>query len=111
VTTVRDLHGGMDSILALRNDMNLGSILGPRMFTAGAMIDGMPPTYPNAIGVASGDQARRAVDQHAVAGGDYLKVYTKSAPALLRPVMGAAGKLRVQVAPHLGKMDDLRASP
>jgi len=85
VTTVRDLHGGMDSILALRNDMNLGSILGPRMFTAGAMIDGVPPTYPNAIGVANGDQARRAVDQHAVAGVDYLKVYTKITPALLLP--------------------------
>jgi len=46
VTTVRDLHGDMDSILALRNDMNLGSILGPRMFTAGAMIDGIPRPIP-----------------------------------------------------------------
>src|SRR6185503_11019238 len=43
VTTVRDLHGGADSVLALKNDMNLGSILGPRMFVAGAMIDGARP--------------------------------------------------------------------
>src|SRR2546422_6558577 len=43
VTTVRDL-GAMttDSALALRNDCNLGSVLGPRVFTAGAMIDGVP---------------------------------------------------------------------
>ena len=110
VTTVRDLHGGMDSILTLRNDMNLGSILGPRMFTAGAMIDGIPPTYPNATGVANGDQARHAVDQHAVAGVDYLKVYTKITPALLRPLMDEAGKLRLQVAAHLGKMDAVTAA-
>src|ERR1043166_1233054 len=37
VTTVRDLHGATDTALALRSQMNLGSILGPRMFTAGAM--------------------------------------------------------------------------
>src|SRR5439155_9457595 len=104
------LHGGMDSILTLRNDMNLGSILGPRMFTAGAMIDGIPPTYPNATGVANGDQARHAVDQHAVAGVDYLKVYTKITPALLRPLMDEAGKLRLPGAAHLGKMDALTAA-
>src|SRR6266508_3895465 len=67
VTTVRDLHGSTDSVIALRNEMNLGSIVGPRMFTAGAMIDGVPPTYPNATGIRTPDEARRAVDQHAVA--------------------------------------------
>jgi imidazolonepropionase-like amidohydrolase len=110
VTTVRDLHGGNDSVLALKNDMNLGSIIGPRMFSAGAMIDGVPTTYPNATGVSSGDQARRAVDQHAVAGVDYLKIYTKITPALLRPLIDEAEKLRLPVAAHLGKTDALTAA-
>jgi imidazolonepropionase-like amidohydrolase len=110
VTTVRDLHGGMDSILALRNDVNLGSVLGPRMFSAGSMIDGVPTTYPNATGVATPDQARHAVDQHAVAGVDYLKVYTKITPALLRPLLDEAQKLRLPVAAHLGKTDALTAA-
>jgi imidazolonepropionase-like amidohydrolase len=110
VTTVRDLHGGADSVIALRNDMNLGSILGPRMFIAGAMIDGVRPTYPNAVGVATADQARRAVDQHAVAGVDYLKIYTKVTPALLRPLLDEAEKLRLPVAAHLGKTDALTAA-
>jgi len=110
VTTVRDLHGGTDEVLALRNDMNLGSILGPRMFSAGAMIDGTPTTYPNATGVVTPDQARRAVDQHAVAGVDYLKVYTKITPNLLRPLIDEAEKLRLPVAAHLGKTDALTAA-
>jgi len=110
VTTVRDLHGGMDTILALKNALNLGSILGPRMFSAGAMIDGTPPTYPNATGVITPDQARRAVDQHAVAGVDYLKVYTKITPSLLRPLLDEAEKLRLPVAAHLGKTDALTAA-
>ena len=110
VTTVRDLHGGADSVIALKNDLNLGSITGPRMFTAGAMIDGAPATYPNATGVATGPEARRAVDQRAVAGVDYLKIYTKITPTLLRPLMDEAKNFRLPVAAHLGKIDALTAA-
>lgn len=110
VTTVRDVHGATDSAIALKNAMNLGSILGPRMFVAGAMIDGAPPTYPNATGVADGNQARRAVDQLAVAGVDYIKIYTKITPTVLRPLHDEAEKLRLPVAAHLGKMDALTAA-
>ena len=110
VTTVRDLHGGTEDVIGLKNAFNLGSLVGPRMFVAGAMIDGVPPTYPNASGVATGDEARRAVDQHAVAGVDYLKIYTKITPALLRPLLDEAEKLHLPVAAHLGKTDALVAA-
>jgi len=110
VTSVRDVHGGTDTVLAIRKDLNLGSIIGPRMFSAGAMIDGVPTTYPNATGIATADQARRAADQHAVAGVDYLKIYTKVTPALLRPLLDEAEKLRLPVAAHLGKTDALTAA-
>lgn len=110
VTTVRDLHGQTDTVLQLRRQMNLGSVIGPRMFSAGAMIDGVPTTYPNAVGVSTPDEARRAVDQHAVAGVDYLKVYTKITPNLLRPLLDEAGKLHLRVAAHLGETDALTAA-
>jgi len=110
VTTVRDLHGPTDSALALRNDLNLGAVIGPRMFTAGAMIDGVPATYPTATGVATAAEARRAVDQRAVAGVDYLKIYTKITPALLRPLLDEAKNLRLRVAAHLGRTDALTAA-
>ncbi len=110
VTTVRDLHSPNDSAFALKNDLNLGAINGPRMFTAGAMIDGVPATYPNATGVASAPEARHAVDQRAVAGADYLKIYTKITPSLLRPLMDEARTLRLPVAAHLGKTDALTAA-
>ena len=111
VTTVRDL-GAMttDSAIALRNDCNLGSVLGPRVFTAGAMIDGVPPTYPTATGVATGSDARRAVDQRAVVGADLLKIYTKITPPLLAPLMDEAATLRLPVAAHLGKTDAVTAA-
>ena len=110
VTTVRDLHSANDSAFALKNDLNLGAINGPRMFTAGAMIDGVPATYPNATGVATAAEARHAVDLRAVAGADYLKIYTKITPSLLRPLMEEARTLRLPVAAHLGKTDALTAA-
>jgi imidazolonepropionase-like amidohydrolase len=110
VTTVRDLHSANDSAFVLKNDLNLGSIVGPRMFTAGAMIDGAPATYPTATGVATASEARHAVDQRAVAGADYLKIYTKITPALLQPLMDEAKNFRLPVAAHLGKIDALTAA-
>jgi imidazolonepropionase-like amidohydrolase len=110
VTTVRDLHSANDSAFVLKNDLNLGSIVGPRMFTAGAMIDGVPATYPNATGVATASDARHAVDQRAVAGADYLKIYTKITPALLQPLMDEAKNFRLPVVAHLGKIDALTAA-
>ncbi|PYO62398.1 MAG: hypothetical protein DMD28_05870 [Gemmatimonadetes bacterium] len=110
VTTVRDMHSRADSGFALRNDLNLAAILGPRMFTAGPLIDGAPPTYKDATGVAVGAEARKAVDQRAVAGADYIAIYTRITPALLRPLMDEAGTLRLAVAAHLGKIDALAAA-
>ena len=110
VTTVRDLHGATDSVLALKQDLNLGAVIGPRMFSAGAMIDGARPTYPNATGVGTAVEARRAVDQRAVAGVDYIKIYTKLTPELLRPLAEEAATLRLPIAAHLGRIDAVTAA-
>jgi len=111
VTTVRDLGASStDSAVALKNALNLGSVLGPRMFTSGAMIDGAPPTYPVATVVRTRDQIRRAVDQRAVVGADYVKIYTKVTPDLLEPLLDEAATLRLPVAAHLGKIDAVTAA-
>ena len=111
VTTVRDLGASStDSLIALKNDFDLGSVLGPRMLTSGAMIDGAPPTYPAATAVRTAAEARRAVDLRAVAGADHVKIYTKFTADLLRPLLDEATTLRLPVAAHLGKIDALTAA-
>src|SRR2546425_12483117 len=80
------------------------------MFTAGAMIDGAPPTYANATAARTGAEVRKAVDQRAIAGADWVKLYTKITPELLRPLMDEAAVLRLPVAAHLGKIDALTAA-
>jgi len=111
VTTVRDLGASStDSAIALKNDFDLGSVLGPRMLTSGAMIDGAPPTYAAATAVRTPAEVRRAVDLRAVAGADHVKIYTKFTADLLRPLLDEATTLRLPVAAHLGKIDALTAA-
>lgn len=110
VTSVRDMNDNGDSAFAIRNDVNLGSITGPRVFSAGGMIDAVPTTYPGATGVRTPEEARRAVDTRAVANADFIKVYTGLSPDLLRPLIEEAASLRLRVAAHLGKTDALTAA-
>lgn len=111
VTSVRDLGASStDSSIVLKNDADLGSVLGPRVFTSGAMLDGAPPTYPTATVVTTASEVRKAVDRLAVVGADYVKIYTKFSPALLAPLMDEAGTLRLPVAAHLGKIDAFTAA-
>jgi imidazolonepropionase-like amidohydrolase len=110
VTTVRDTHGQMDSIMALREEAGLGGNPWPRIYAAGAMIDGAPATYSNATQVTTPDQARRAVDARAVAGVDFIKVYTRITPELFKALLDEANSLNLKVSAHLGLTDAETAS-
>jgi len=110
VTTVRDLHSNQDSILSLREQVAIGNVFGPTIFTAGAMIDGVPATYSDATAVKNEDEARRAVDARIVAGVEYLKIYTRITPALLKAILDEAGNFRTAVAAHLGLTDAVTAA-
>ncbi len=110
VTTVRDLHGGLDSILALRERANLNALASPRIYSAGAMIDGTPTTYPDALPGATADAARRAVDQLAVAGADLIKLYTRIDPPLMRAILDEAKTFGLRSTAHLGLTDAVTAA-
>lgn len=110
VTTVRDLHGSLDSILHLRSQVSLGAVTGPRIYSAGAMIDGLPTTYPDAIGANNARDARKGVDRLVNAGVDLVKVYTRVDPALLRMVIDEARTFNLRVTGHLGVTDAVTAA-
>ncbi|MGD8727415.1 MAG: hypothetical protein PVH40_07200, partial [Gemmatimonadales bacterium] len=63
VTSVRGLGGQLDSVMAIRQDVELGSVRGPRLYVSGAMLDAPPATWPDAIEVPSAPEARRAIDR------------------------------------------------
>jgi imidazolonepropionase-like amidohydrolase len=110
VTTVRDLHGGLDQILALRKRVNRGELAGPRIYSAGAMIDGLPTTYPDALGANRPQDARKAVDRLVNAGVDFIKVYTRIDPPLLSALLDEAKTFNLKVTGHLGLTDAVTAA-
>jgi len=110
VTAVRDFHQADSAAWILRQEFNLGSVLGPRVYSAGTMIDGAPATDPAATGVATPQEARRAVDQRAIPGADLVAAATKITPELLAALVDEAHTLQLPVAAHLGKTDALTAA-
>jgi len=109
VTTVRDAHGGM-ALLSLKRRSNKGTPEGPRVYAAGAMIDGRPPTYSDAIAVSSESEARKGVDRLVSAGADFIKVYTRIDPPLLRAIVDEARAFNLGVTSHLGMTDAVTAA-
>lgn len=110
VTTIRDVHGPLETVLTLRKQANSEGGSVPRMYASGAMIDGLPPTFPDAIGVSREKDARRAVDHLVSAGIDFVKVYTHIDGPLLRAILDEARTFNLRVTGHLGMVDAVTAA-
>ena len=110
VTTVRDMHGPLRSALALRRELERGWRPGPRVYSAGAMVDGAPSTYPDAITARTAKDARRGVDRLVNAGADLVKVYTRVDRTLIGPLLDEARTFNLPVAGHLGLTDAITAA-
>jgi imidazolonepropionase-like amidohydrolase len=110
VTSLRDAGSQMDSILALRELVGLGGEIAPRIYSAGAMIDGSPSADSNAAAVRTADQARRAVDARAVKPVDYVKVGPRITPELLKPLVDETNTFNLKLTAQLGLVDALSAA-
>ena len=74
------------------------------------MIDGLPTTYPDALGANDPREARKDVDRLVNAGVDLIKVYTRVDPTLLHAVIDEAHTFNLRVTGHLGLTDAVTAA-
>ncbi len=110
VTSVRSMGGDQEEMIALRDSVSLGSLLGPRMYISGSMIDGPGATWPAATPVRNSAEARSAVDNRVLIEASQVKVYTKIDRNLLSAVTDEARALRIPIAAHLGMVDAVSAA-
>jgi imidazolonepropionase-like amidohydrolase len=75
VTGVRQMFGTPE-LLQLRNAIEKGNLLGPRMVIASPLVDGPKPLWPGSISVATEAEGRLAVTQVKQDGADFVKVYS-----------------------------------
>lgn len=108
ITGVRDMGSELETVQSWRNEIEGGRLLGPRIMTAGPMLDGPKPRFPSSIAIATPDDARRAVDNLKEGGADFIKFQS------LIPrdaVFAAADEAHKQGIPFEGHVpDSVRAS-
>ena len=74
ITGVRDMGGDLHLLKEWRDQIDAGTILGPRMVISGPMIDGAPPHFPASVPVSTAAEGRKAVDDLKQGGADFIKV-------------------------------------
>jgi len=74
VTGVRDMGSELQEVQNWKDEIEAGRMLGPRIYTAGPMLDGPKPRFPSSIAITTPEDGRRAVDQLKDRGADFIKL-------------------------------------
>lgn len=103
ITSVRAPAADPATAVELRDRIARGDILGPRMKTAGRLIDVPGGIFSGwAAEVTTGDEIRAEVVQQATEGVDYIKLYRGIPPDLAQVAIEEAHRLGLRVLGHLG---------
>jgi hypothetical protein len=102
VTSVRSMDG-RPYILDWRRQVEAGALVGPRIVTAGPIIDGSPPAREDNLAAADAAAARAAVAAQAAAGYDFVKLYTNLSADAYGGAVDEARQRGLKVAGHVPK--------
>jgi imidazolonepropionase-like amidohydrolase len=100
VTGVR-VMAGEPPFLKQRREIAEGTLSGPRMMLAGAIVDGPKPFWPGSIAVATAAQGRDAVRRTQEEGYDFVKVYTTLPREAFLAIADEAKKRGIPFAGHV----------
>lgn len=102
VTTIRDLGGKLSLLKLVREEIDSGKRLGPRLFFAGSVLDGNPPLWPAmSIIVDTPERAENAVNSLVDQGVDLIKVYNSITEHVLAAIIRTAHERGVPVTGHV----------
>jgi len=103
VTTVRNMSGAPLQ-LGWRERIEAGELLGPRILSAGPIVDGDPPVWPGSSVLRAGEgRAEALVREQREAGYDFLKPYARLTPEAYAELVQAA---RAQNVPLMGHVPE-----
>jgi imidazolonepropionase-like amidohydrolase len=101
VTTVRDLGNSIEELTKLRQQIQDGTQIGPRVVRAG-FIDGPGPFEgPIKVLAATPEEARQRVDRYADLGYVQIKIYSSVKPELVPIIAAEAHKRGLRVSGHV----------
>jgi hypothetical protein len=102
ITTVRDMGAPLDDIVRLRDATKSGSLVGPRLFIAGPLMEGpLPVQIPVIVDLFSEKQAREEVRSLKQQNVDYVEVDTTLSPDLYWVLADEARRQRLPLVGHI----------
>lgn len=109
VTTVRNMDGRAN-ILEWRKRIAAGNLLGPTIFTAGAILEGKPPFRNDNRVVETPAEAVAEVVKQKQEGYDFIKVYHTLDRETYEAIVGTAKKHGLSVAGHVPRSVGLQGA-
>jgi imidazolonepropionase-like amidohydrolase len=102
VTTVRDPGGAVTQQRLIREQVQAGTRLGPRLLIAGELLDGNPPVWPDQTHMVDTPERGVAAVRHLAAqGADCVKIYNHVTPDVLAAIIAVARELGLPVIGHV----------
>lgn len=100
VTGVRDMGGNLDTVMDRVHRVRTGALLGPRLFVAGTIIDGLPPIPDEVFVARTPAEGRHWVDSLAARGVDFIKAYEMLRPEVVKAIVDEARRRGLSVVGH-----------
>jgi imidazolonepropionase-like amidohydrolase len=100
VTTVRDMGNESELLLALRDALASGEVLGPRLLMAG-LVDGGGPNAFGTVAAATAEEGRAVVRRYHDAGFQQVKLYSLLQPDVVAAIADEAHRLGMTVTGHV----------
>jgi imidazolonepropionase-like amidohydrolase len=102
VTGIRDMGGRLDVLDDVRARVRTGALLAPRIVAAGPILDGPEAVHPEVSWtIETAEEGRQAVDSLAVAGVDFVKVYSMLPREAFLAIAERARERGLPVAGHV----------
>lgn len=100
VTTVRDCGNEFDFITTVRDTLDAGKGIGPKLLMAG-IVDGPGPISLGAVTADTPEEAVAVVRKYKAAGALQIKIYSSMKPALVPVITAEAHRLGMTVTGHV----------
>ncbi|MCB1043679.1 MAG: amidohydrolase family protein [Acidobacteria bacterium] len=105
ITTILNPGARPEAGVRLRTELEQGVRRGPRMFTAGRIIDSPPSSEdlkPWAAIISNREEMEAEIEQQAMSGVDFIKLYKHVPPDLFEAGINRAHQLGLKVIGHMG---------
>ncbi len=101
VTAIREVGSTRKDIFHLRDQVNSGKIIGPRMFIAGPILEGDPSFWQGSKKLRTIVEAKKVVKELKGKKVDFVKVYETLAPEVYKVILQTAHGLGLNVTGHI----------